>query len=169
MGQHLRFSVQKNNYRDFFQPGHSFTNTVALDGGDDKSSVRASFTNQNSSGIVPTNDLKRQTIFLRGFTKMKDIIELDGKVTYIHSNVQNRPGVAEAATNPGYYPFHNAKEYGIDTISINTWKMKTARNSFGQPTPIQEIPTGNCTMQQTVIRNTVFREFSQQKSYLILI
>jgi TonB-linked SusC/RagA family outer membrane protein len=96
-------SVQKNNYREFFQPGHSFTNTVALDGGDDKSSVRASFTNQNSSGIVPTNDLRRETVFLRGFTKMKDIIELDGKVTYIHSNVQNRPGLAESSANPGYF------------------------------------------------------------------
>jgi TonB-linked SusC/RagA family outer membrane protein len=97
------YTVQKNNYSEFFQPGHSFTNTVALDGGNDKSSVRASFTNQNSSGIVPTNDLKRQTVFLRGFTKLKDFIELDGKVTYIHSNVQNRPGLAEAASNPGYY------------------------------------------------------------------
>ena len=97
------FTVQKNNYREFFQAGHSFTNTVALDGGNEKASVRASFTNQNSSGIVPTNDLKRQTVFLRGFTRMKDIIELDGKVTYIHSNVQNRPGLAEAATNPGYF------------------------------------------------------------------
>lgn len=97
------YTVQKNNYKEFFQPGHSFTNTIALDGGGDKSSVRASFTNQNSSGIVPTNDLKRQTVFLRGYTRLKDFIELDGKVTYIHSNVQNRPGVAESAANPGYY------------------------------------------------------------------
>jgi TonB-linked SusC/RagA family outer membrane protein len=97
------YSPQKNNYKDFFQNGHTFTNTVALDGGNETSSVRASFTNQNSSGIVPTNDLARQTVFLRGFTKMKNFIELDGKVTYIHSNVENRPGLAESATNPGYY------------------------------------------------------------------
>jgi TonB-linked SusC/RagA family outer membrane protein len=97
------FSVQKNNYKEFFQSGHSFTNTIALDGGNETSSVRASFTDQSSSGIVPTNDLNRQTVFLRGFTRMKNKIELDGKVTYIHSNVDNRPGLAEAATNPGYY------------------------------------------------------------------
>jgi outer membrane receptor protein involved in Fe transport len=97
------YTVQKNNYKEFFQAGHSFTNTIALDGGNETSSVRASFTNQNSSGIVPTNDLKRQTISFRGFTKMKDKIELDGKVTYIHSNVDNRPGLAEGSNNPGYF------------------------------------------------------------------
>ena len=97
------YTVQKNNYKEFFQSGHSFTNSIALDGGNETSSVRASFTNQNSSGIIPTNDLKRQTISLRGFTKMKDRIELDGKVTYIHTNVDNRPGISEGATNPGYF------------------------------------------------------------------
>ena len=94
---------QKNNYKEFFQSGHTISNTIALDGGNETSSVRASFTTQNSSGIIPTNDLKRQTIFLRGFTKLKNVVELDGKVTYIHSNVQNNPGVAEGATNPGYF------------------------------------------------------------------
>lgn len=96
------YSSQPNNYRDFFQNGSSFVNSVALESGNDVSSVRASFTGQNSTGIVPTNDLKRQTIFLRGFTKLKNIIELDGKVTYIHSKAENRPELAEGGANPGY-------------------------------------------------------------------
>ena len=96
------YSPQPDNYRNFFQTGHSLINSVAVEGGSESSSVRASVTTQNSSGIVPTNDLKRQTINLRGFTKTGDILELDGKVTYIHSKVDNRPGVAEGATNPGY-------------------------------------------------------------------
>ena len=97
------YSPQPKNYEEFFQSGHSFTNAIALDGGNETSSVRASYTGQNSSGIIPTNDLKRQTVFLRGFTKMKNVIELDGKVTYIHSKVDNRPGLSEGATNPGYF------------------------------------------------------------------
>ncbi len=143
------YTPQKNNYKEFFQSGHSFTNTVALDGGNETSSVRASFTNQNSSGIIPTNDLKRQTIFLRGFAKMKDMIELDGKVTYIHSNVDNRPGLSEGATNPGYFlsimprnivssdlKNHTVDENGIEqywTSDPNTgnpyWQLYNAKNN----------------------------------------
>jgi TonB-linked SusC/RagA family outer membrane protein len=102
-GSTSAYSPQKNNYKDYFQTGHSFINTIALDGGNDNSTVRASITNQNSSGIVPTNNLAKQTVFLRGYTRMKNIIELDGKITYIHSNTENRPGLSESATNPGYY------------------------------------------------------------------
>jgi TonB-linked SusC/RagA family outer membrane protein len=97
------YSPQPDNYKDFFQTGHSLTNTLTIDGGNEKSNVRASFSNQNSSGIVPTNDLARQTINLRGFSKMKDILEFDGKITYIHSKVNNRPDVAEGGNNPGYF------------------------------------------------------------------
>ncbi|MFN8205964.1 MAG: SusC/RagA family TonB-linked outer membrane protein [Bacteroidales bacterium] len=97
------FSPQPDNYRDFFRTGSSFINTLALESGTETSSVRASFTNQNSSGILPLNDLKRQTINLRGFAKMGRLLELDGKITYLHSDASGRPEVAEGATNPGYY------------------------------------------------------------------
>jgi TonB-linked SusC/RagA family outer membrane protein len=96
------FSPQPNNYKDFFQTGSSFVNSLALESGTDKSSVRASFTTQNSSGIVPNNDLNRQTINLRGFSKVKNALEIDGKVTYIHTKSSGRPGVAESNSNPGY-------------------------------------------------------------------
>jgi TonB-linked SusC/RagA family outer membrane protein len=101
-GGESAYSPQPNNYKDFFQNGSSLVNSVGLESGNEVSSVRASFTSQNSSGIVPLNDLKRQTIFLRGFTKLKDVIELDAKMTYIHSKSQNRPEVAEGNANPGY-------------------------------------------------------------------
>ncbi len=96
------YSPQPNNYKDFFQTGMSLVNSVALESGNDVSTVRASITNQKSNGIVPLNDLNRQTINLRGFTRMKDIVELDAKVTYMHSKVSGRPEVAEGYNNPGY-------------------------------------------------------------------
>lgn len=96
------YTAQPNNYKDFFQTGTSFINSIALDGGNENSSVRASFTGQRSNGIVPQNTINRQTIFLRGFTKMKNILELDAKFTYIRSKSEGRPEVAEGAANPGY-------------------------------------------------------------------
>ncbi len=97
------YTPRPNNYKDFFRPGSSFVNSIILESGNETSSVRASVTTQKSEGIVPLNGLNRQTINLRGFSKIKGILELDAKITYIHSRAENRPEVAEGANNPGYY------------------------------------------------------------------
>lgn len=89
---------QPDNFRDFFRNGFSAVNSVALESGNETGNVRASFTNQQSSGIVPLNGLKRQTINLRGYTKVKDALELDAKVTYMHSTSEGRPSLAEDGT-----------------------------------------------------------------------
>ncbi len=96
------YKPQPNNFKDFFRNGTSFVNSVALESGTEISSVRASITTQNSSGIVPLNEINRQNISLRGFTKMKEIVELDAKINYIHSKAGGRPEVAEGSNNPGY-------------------------------------------------------------------
>ena len=96
------YKAQPNNYKDFFRNGTSFVNTVTLESGNEISSVRASITSQNSSGIVPLNEINRQNISLRGFTKLKEVVELDAKINYIHSKAGGRPEVAEGYNNPGY-------------------------------------------------------------------
>ncbi len=89
------YSPQPNNYKDFFKNGSSFVNSVGIESGNQNSSVRASFTSQKSNGIVPFNGLNRQTINLRGASKVKDVLELDARFTYIHSKSEGRPSVAE--------------------------------------------------------------------------
>jgi TonB-linked SusC/RagA family outer membrane protein len=93
---------QPYNYKDFFRNGYQFTNSVAIESGNEVSSVRATVTTDNNQGIIPTNTIKKQTVNLRGYTKIKNILELDGKMTYIHSQADNRPEVAEGSNNPGY-------------------------------------------------------------------
>jgi TonB-linked SusC/RagA family outer membrane protein len=102
-GGNSPFIPQPNNYKDFFRSGSSIVNTLALESGSETASVRASVTTQNSNGIVPVNGLNRQTINLRGYARLKEIIELDARVTYIHAKTFGRPDVAEGANNPGYF------------------------------------------------------------------
>ncbi len=98
-GRETPFISQPNPYDDFFRTGSSFINTISFDGGNQNTSFRASITNQDSKGIMPNNSLSRQTLNLRGFSKMGETVEFDGKLTYIHSKVNNQPYLAEDGRN----------------------------------------------------------------------
>ena len=95
LGEQQAFLPTSNPYKDFYQNGFSFMNTLALNGGNEQSNFRASITNQNSEGIVPNNTLDKQTFNIRGFSKLGKVIELDSKVTYIHHKANDRPYIGE--------------------------------------------------------------------------
>ncbi len=102
LGEEQPFTAQPNNYRDYFRNGSNMTNTIALEGGNDKSHTRFSFSDVRSYGLVPNNKLDRQTINLRGDAKMGNIIEMDGRITYVRQHVYNRPILSEDDSNPVY-------------------------------------------------------------------
>ncbi|MFV0482967.1 MAG: SusC/RagA family TonB-linked outer membrane protein [Bacteroidales bacterium] len=139
LGEEEVMTKQANPYKEFLRLGNSFTNTVAFDGGNDKTSFRASITNQDSKGIVPNNGLSRQTINLRGFSKLGEKIEFDSKITYIRSKVENRPALAEDAANmvqalailPRNISLSSLENNTIgDDGNINKW---TVDNTFANP------------------------------------
>ena len=89
----------EDQFRYYFRTGNSFINNLSLETGNENSSLRVSLTDQRSKGISPNNELSRQTFSARGFTKMKDIFEVDAKITYVHHNVKNRPYLMENGGN----------------------------------------------------------------------
>ena len=52
-GSQSPYTPEPDNYRNFFRTGSSLINTLALESGNETSSVRASVTTQNSNGILP--------------------------------------------------------------------------------------------------------------------
>ncbi|NQU55220.1 MAG: SusC/RagA family TonB-linked outer membrane protein [Bacteroidetes bacterium] len=120
MGVEAPFESQPNPYKEFYEMGTSMQNTVAFEGGNAETSFRASVTDQHSTGIIPNNKLSKQILNLRGFTKLGKVIELDGKVTYIHHNSENRPYLAEDVTAAGW-AFNNMPR----NISLNDLRNNT--------------------------------------------
>jgi TonB-linked SusC/RagA family outer membrane protein len=53
------YKAYPNQLFDFLQVGTNFTNTIALSGGSEKGSFRASFSNTDAKGIQPSNEYKR--------------------------------------------------------------------------------------------------------------
>ena len=100
LGEDVPFVAQPDNYRGYFRTGSSMSNSLALEGGSDKSTTRFSFTDVRTNGLVPNNDLNKQTINLRGTTKIGRMAGVDAKISYIRQHVNNRPILSESSKNP---------------------------------------------------------------------
>ena len=66
LGNMVPYEDQPNYFKEFYQTGINAINTVAFDGGNDKTTFRASFTQQNSKGMFPTNKLSKQNFNIHG-------------------------------------------------------------------------------------------------------
>jgi TonB-linked SusC/RagA family outer membrane protein len=83
-----------DNLKKFLQTGNTFTNNVALVGGNSQGDIRLSYTNLNQKGIVPNTDLKRNTISLSGGYNLTDKLSVRSFVSYIKSESGNRPSIS---------------------------------------------------------------------------
>jgi TonB-linked SusC/RagA family outer membrane protein len=90
-GQLRPYSAQPNNVEDFFETATNLVNTIAIQGGGEKTSVRFSYTNSDIGSILPNSNLKKNNFNLRGFAKLGDKFTFDAKMTYFLQEMKNRP------------------------------------------------------------------------------
>ncbi|MBO4466811.1 MAG: SusC/RagA family TonB-linked outer membrane protein [Bacteroidales bacterium] len=87
-------------YRDdwftgIFRTGHTFDNTVTIEGGDGKgTSVRFSAKDTRNDWILPNTGYKKQTFSLSINSKVSNFIRLSGKVNYYRTDSDNMPSSA---------------------------------------------------------------------------
>ncbi|MGE8421411.1 MAG: SusC/RagA family TonB-linked outer membrane protein, partial [Sphingobacterium siyangense] len=81
-----------DNLKTFFDVGKTFTNSVSIDGGTDKTSARFSATNVNNTWIVPNTGYKRNTVALSVNSKVSDKLQINAKVNYTNKWSDNLPG-----------------------------------------------------------------------------
>ncbi len=81
----------KNPMKAFFTTGRSFTNTISVGGGNEKSSYFFSYSNLDQKGTVPTTDYKRNALFAKFGNKITDQITTTFQLTYTLSNTHSIP------------------------------------------------------------------------------
>ncbi|WP_426789924.1 SusC/RagA family TonB-linked outer membrane protein [Sphingobacterium sp. WOUb80] len=81
-----------DNLKSFFDVGKTFTNSVSIDGGTDKTTARFSATNVNNTWIVPNTGYKRNTVALSVNSKVSDKLQINAKVNYTNKWSDNLPG-----------------------------------------------------------------------------
>ncbi len=97
------FSAQKDNIKDFYDLGTSYTHSVSLSGGDENSNFYLSFANTSQDGIIPDNvdTYVRNNFSLKGSTKTKKMT-LSGTVNYAKTQAKvlsDGSGGTNAAAN----------------------------------------------------------------------
>ncbi|MGG7665209.1 SusC/RagA family TonB-linked outer membrane protein [Dyadobacter sp. BHUBP1] len=106
-------NYQKDYINDFFRTGTTFTNSVAITGGNAKTNVYFSYANVSSNGIMPTNTYRKNNFSFRQSTKMlKDKITISSGVILSSEVSKNRPG-AGYYNNPltGLYLFARDRDF----------------------------------------------------------
>lgn len=87
------YVAQPNRIKDFYRTGRSFTNTVALSGGNSKGNFRASYSNQDALGISPNNSYKKQIFNLGVNYNLHEKLKLQVNVNYASEKNNNPPQV----------------------------------------------------------------------------
>ncbi|RLD35195.1 MAG: SusC/RagA family TonB-linked outer membrane protein [Bacteroidetes bacterium] len=95
-----KFEAHPNDLKNFFDTGLNLANTVAITTGNEKTQAYASYTNTQSKGIVPGNELRRNNFNVRLNSQLSKKLSADAKLTYTKQEVDNKVATGDAFYNP---------------------------------------------------------------------
>lgn len=84
------YVAQPDNVKDFYETGVQSINSIAIQDGNAKSSVRFSYTNNTTGSVLPGSELNSHNFNLRTFNQLSDKLSVDFKATYFTQEVNNR-------------------------------------------------------------------------------
>ena len=82
-------TYKPNNMMDLYQTGRINNTNVSVEGGNEKTTVRFSYTKSSEQGIVSTNKFDRNSFALRATQKVGKLINMDFSINYAASNSKN--------------------------------------------------------------------------------
>lgn len=93
----------KNNIKDFWRTGTTFTNSIALEGGDDRSSARASVTHSKNEWMMPNTGYERINAALSLNHHVSDKLRLSAKVNFTDKQSDNLPATGYNNQSIAYF------------------------------------------------------------------
>ncbi len=87
------------NSWDFYQTGHSWTNSLSLNGGSENQTFRFSFSDLDNSAIIPNETFKRRNLSLATNGKYGERVTFNAKVMYSNEKTNNRQYVHDSPAN----------------------------------------------------------------------
>ena len=100
-GQLKSYGNINDNILSFFRTGLTFTNSLSVSNSTEKTDFRISISDMRNTDIVPSSDMYRTTIMLKGAAKLGDKITVEGRANYSREGVDNRPALSDSPNNIG--------------------------------------------------------------------
>nr|WP_317632590.1 SusC/RagA family TonB-linked outer membrane protein [uncultured Flavobacterium sp.] len=131
----------KNDVKSFFDTGVTTNNNIAISHANEKSNIRASFSNQITNGVVPNSNLTRNTFSINGGAKLNERLKIDGMMNYTGTKGFNRPeqGYGDNSLAQKFFQwgqrqldYNELKSYINQDGTQRTWN----RSSYDDPTPM---------------------------------
>ncbi len=92
----------KDNVENFYRTGFSFSNTLAISGGNETTNFRLSFGNTKDESILPGTDFGRNNVSLSLNSAPNKKISIETNAQYISEKSHNRPYLNDSPRNPSF-------------------------------------------------------------------
>ncbi len=110
-----------NNIDEFFQTGITRSNNFSIEGSNEKSNVRLSWTNLDQTGIIPNTDLKRNTLSMNGGINVTDKLTVNSTFNYQNTDSGNRPNISYGTESLMYLWIWYGRQ--VDTRNLRNYWM----------------------------------------------
>jgi len=104
-GKSYAYSPFKDNIKNFYQTGPTWTNTVSVGSGTDRGSFRLSASTLDNTSIVRNSGIQRRTLNLNVNQKITDKLTATLFANYIDEQDHNRPQLSDGPGNPNNFQF----------------------------------------------------------------
>lgn len=115
-GKSYAYSAYKDNIKNFYRPGPTFTNTVSMSSGGDKGTFRLSLSNLDNQSIVRNSGLNRKSINLNVDQNITPKLNVKVMANYIDELQKNKPQLSDGPlnVNNGLFIANNINEKILD-------------------------------------------------------
>ncbi|RPE05365.1 SusC/RagA family TonB-linked outer membrane protein [Chitinophaga lutea] len=111
------YTAQKNNIKNFYRTGTTFTNTIAASGGGDFGTYRLSLSDMNNYGLVPHQQLNKKIFSLSLTGNLHKRVTVEGYAQYNIEKAVNRANVSDAPGNPNWGTYMLANTVDVRNLA----------------------------------------------------
>lgn len=98
-GKPNQFSAQADNYKDYFQPGNTWINSVSIESGKIDRSVRFTVSDLRNKDIIPSSSYQRTNLGLNMNFNLLNKVSFKTYISFINQRSDNRPGLSDSHNN----------------------------------------------------------------------
>lgn len=140
-GVNRPYSYVGDNWERYYQTGTSWTNSLALTGGNETQNFRFSASDLRSTGIMPNSGFDRLNMSLSTNSRFGEKLTLNSKILYSHEDVLNRPRVSDS-------PGNAVQAVYLIPGNVNVNDYKGDPNKLGAVAPGVTTPDGKSTGEE---------------------